>query len=272
MALQHRTGWDPHFLQRSPWLWPLAHAVGALPVAAHFPQLATLDALYQALPRPQPAPPLCFQADQRRKRTRTPVPFCQRYDSRIVEAAEVPTRPNNWHDTLNALCFATWPNAKLALHRRQYDAARDRFSVHAPQRSREEDTLTLFDEGGILIATRTAASKAAQAALQGGLNDLLRLERQRQLRIVPFGHALFEHLIEGLPCPEGASLILELDTLPHAPQMLHGAIDAQLARLFQDKRHFRSPQETTGLQLGAPPAAPPPSDPTQLQGPLKRMT
>src|SRR5690349_19055123 len=39
------------------------------------------------------------------------------YEVRIVERGEIPTRPSNVHDLLNALIWAAFPETKLALTR-----------------------------------------------------------------------------------------------------------------------------------------------------------
>ncbi|MBC7170952.1 MAG: DUF3025 domain-containing protein, partial [Polyangiaceae bacterium] len=88
---------------------------------------------------------------------------------------------------------ASFPNAKRALHRRQYAAARKR--IGAPRarlpgtRTAEEDALTMLDEGGELWLVTDDDMRARAEAGEG---DALGAAR----RLV-FGHALLEHVHAG---------------------------------------------------------------------------
>lgn len=99
------------------------------------------------------------------------------YEVRIVERGEVPTRPRNAHDLLNALIWAAFPRAKLALSRSlaaiQRERARGRASL-PPTRTRAHDRLALVDEGA-LLCVRGAT---------------------RHARWI-FGHAILEHAYAG---------------------------------------------------------------------------
>jgi hypothetical protein len=176
------------------------------------------------------------------------------YDGRIAVGHEVPTRERDWHDLFNALCFATFPRAKLALHRRQYAILQERVPAGAtrlPQtRTREQDALTLLDEGGAMLAAQPHAAavlRAAQAdARTAALRDAL---AAGHARVVPFGHALFEHLVEGLRCPGGFTRVLELPSLALSDAQLLAAVDERLAALLADRDQLRSPSEGGHLRL-----------------------
>lgn len=258
MALTHRLGWDAHFVERSPWLWPLGRAAQSLAGLSDWPSLDELDALYAELTAALvPGEPLRFRPNVRKqdKRARGRVVLDALYDARIALYREVPTRERDWHDLFNTLCFATFPRAKLALHRRQYAALAQRLCDAPPKlpsaRTREQDALTLFDEGGVAIAaTADAASELAHAE-PGPLPELLEgLERSGRARTVPFGHALFEHLVEGLVPPGGGTRVLVLDALPATSEALLGAVDAELADTLRDPRQFLSPKEHLHLRFG----------------------
>jgi len=92
------------------------------------------------------------------------------YIGRCVRGA-VPTRAQNLHDLMNALTWAAFPRAKLALCRRQVDVARARGPRTNRLRTRAQDRLAMLDEGGVL-------------ALPGGDERV-------------FGHGLLEDLILG---------------------------------------------------------------------------
>ncbi|KAB8033542.1 DUF3025 domain-containing protein [Fluviispira multicolorata] len=100
------------------------------------------------------------------------------YEPRIFLLGEVRTRLENWHDFFNAQIWYSFPKTKSALNMRQFFA----FDEHAefpwckspPNRMREQDYMTMFDEGGCLIAK---------------INNVK----------VPFifGHAIYERMLYG---------------------------------------------------------------------------
>jgi hypothetical protein len=254
MALVHKLGWDPDFAQRSPWFWPLARAAQQITSSRDWPRLCDFDALHAGLAADADVPPLRFAANVRKqdKRVLGRVVLDALYDGRIAVHGEVPTRERDWHDLFNALCFATFPRAKLALHRRQYRALQERLGPNAaampPARTPEQDALTLFDEGGVVVA----GDEHAVRALQGNeppAHVLEQLERTGHARIVPFGHALFEHLVEALVCPGGGTRVLALDPLPQDDHVLLDAVDIQLRAQLEDRSCFTSPKEHFHLRF-----------------------
>lgn len=85
------------------------------------------------------------------------------YDARIVNEGVVPTRAGSWHDFLNALVWATFPRAKLALHRRQHAIV----VPGAPRRTTEGDALAMLDEGGVLCLASGARIVFGHAIYEG---------------------------------------------------------------------------------------------------------
>lgn len=72
----------------------------------------------------------------------------------LCDRGAVPTRADNLHDLMNALTWARFPRAKQALCARQVALARARGrprSVDARVRSREQDSCSMLDEGGMLL-------------------------------------------------------------------------------------------------------------------------
>jgi hypothetical protein len=261
VALRHRLGWEPQFIQKSAWLWPLAPAAEPLGATrASWPSHAELDALYarRAVKQRQVAvlrfSPERGSAQRRRDEEVPPIDAAQLYDGRIAVDRIVHTRAENWHDLLNALCFVTWPKSKLALHERQYRALCRRLTGDArrlpPTRTREQDALTIFDEGGVVIAARIAAADTLARAPTRAVEPVVReLAEAGEAVVVPFGHALFEHMVEGLPCPRASARVVALTDIPgQAVPLLH-AIDDALARQLADPSQFRTPHESKDLQL-----------------------
>lgn len=82
--------------------------------------------------------------------------FDSLYEPRIFLQGEIRTRLENWHDFYNALIWYVFPKIKASLNMRQFIA----FDEHADfpwkfppkARTREQDYLTMFDEGGCILA------------------------------------------------------------------------------------------------------------------------
>jgi hypothetical protein len=128
------------------------------------------------------------------------------YEVRIVSLGEIPTRPRNAHDLLNALVWAAFPQAKLALSQALADVQRARAAGRTrlpATRTRDHDRLALVDEGGVVCA--------------GGSTWI-------------FGHALYEHAYAGELAVRGSAIDLEVPGLDElAPIAARAAVDRALA-------------------------------------------
>jgi hypothetical protein len=256
MALRHRLGWDPLFRQRSPWFWPLTAAAARFESFRDWPSRDELGWAYAAVAQLTDAEPLRF-GENVRKQDRYASGGVQPerlYDGRITCAGEVPTRERDWHDFFNALCFMTFPRAKRALHRRQYRVLKSRIDPGAHRlpgaRTKEQDALTLFDEGGAVIAAEELAFQPLAAASDAERPELLRqLVERRQAKVIPFGHALFEHLVEGLRCPGGSTRLVRVDDVGVPDLLLLAAVDRCVAGLLDDPEVFLQPREGAHLRL-----------------------
>lgn len=257
MVLRHRVGWDPQFRLRSAWFWPLSAAASRFESFRDWPSREDLAWAYVALTSHCDAEPLRF-AENVRKQDRYAegggvVPE-RLYDGRITCSGEVPTRERDWHDFFNALCFMTFPRAKRALHRRQFGILKQRLEPGATRlpgaRTPEQDALTLFDEGGAVIAAESDAYAPLRTAGDAERGAVLRhfLERD-QARVIPFGHALFEHLVEGLKCPGGLTRIVQVAQAQGQDQQLLAAVDREVTTLLENPTTFREPREGAHLRL-----------------------
>lgn len=198
-----RPDFDGRFFERHEEFWPIAGAAARFADHADWPTVVEYNELTTAV-RFEESPP-------KRKREPGPVDRTTLYDARIVNEGIVPTRPRMWHDYLNALVWATFPQAKLALHRRQHAAIERWIPPGATQlpnaRTREQDALALIDEGGVLIC---------------------------EDRTFFFGHALFEGLVFGQPAMISRGVGLAVPS--------EGA-DAALAAMLDDAARFLTPDE-----------------------------
>jgi hypothetical protein len=258
MALVHRVGWDPQLCERNSWFWPLAAAASHFTAHSDWPTLADLGNVYRACAERAGAPELTFNDNVRKqdKRAHGRVVLSALYDARITLQREVPTRERNWHDLLNMLCFATFPHSKLALHARQYARLAERIdeTTHKlpNRRTPEQDALTLFDEGGVVLAVdRDAHDQLERVPILEREALSLTLQDEKKLRVVPFGHALYEHMIEGLRCPGGCTQLIVLDTLWGDTAAFLHALDRALAAHLQSRERLCSPETCGQIKLAA---------------------
>ena len=141
------------------------------------------------------------------------------YEVRIVERGEIPTRPRNAHDLLNALIWAAFPASKLALTRALATLQRARAQGRAtlpPTRTREHDRLALVDEGALLCVTSSCSTSTWI-----------------------FGHAILEHAYTGELAVRGTAIDLDVEGVDGLPLAeARAAIDrcfaaADLARVVR---------------------------------------
>jgi DUF3025 family protein len=186
----------------------------------------------------------------RRGRARGTLDLGGLYDGRIALRAEVPCLEHSYHDLFNALVWAAFPRAKRALHARQFRALQAWVPAGASRlpnrRTREQDALALFDEGGaILIAARpdTAA------------------------RVILFGHALMEHVCFERALVRSAALrvVLGDEEVAATGATLLDRVDRALARRLANPEELRSPSFDAAIEIEPPerwralPASPPPA-------------
>ncbi len=187
-------------------------------------------------------PRLRFAAQPKKPRRakRGPVVLADLYDGSIALRGEVPCLTESYHDLFNALIFAAFPLAKHALHARQFRALEARVEpgiLRLPEaRTREQDALTVFDEGGSVVLVSREFHDAWQA---GKPWTQLELESGAQLWV--FGHALLEHVFYGRYELRSCAVVLVRDeTTPRDDQLL-AWIDERLARLLNDTGRFCAP-------------------------------
>jgi hypothetical protein len=252
MALTHRAGFRPELYRESPWYWPIAPSLAHFDMLSEFPSAEALSTLYEARTAELGLPRLRFVPAKKAKKPRAkqqPIALDALYEGRVVARGEVPTRPNDWHDLFNALAFVTFPRAKHALHARQYAILRARVAPGATRlpnaRTREQDALALFDEGGIVVAGEASLLAALR---EGGEDALVTMDPSRGVHVVPFGHALYEHMVAGLPCPLGTLHHLAVPETASRAALL-AAIDQALAASFADRAAWQQPSPLRGTSL-----------------------
>ncbi len=111
------------------------------------------------------------------------------YEVHLYETGRVQTRPDNRHDLFNALCWLAFPKTKARIN-----------AMHAAEipkeggkRGRLRDMLTIFDEGGAIVACRDEG--VADLVRQARWRELF-VERHPAFRIVVLGHAVLEQALQ----------------------------------------------------------------------------
>jgi hypothetical protein len=223
----------------------------------HFPEPARWSELHARLAPSSGVPELRFVAapakKPRRRIRKEPIVLGELYEGRIVERAEVPTRLDDWHDFFNALAFLAFPAAKWALHARQYKLLASRIGPQSRKlpgaRTREQDALSLLDEGGILVALAEDLARELPTDPDAFEAALMPLLARGTARAVPFGHALFEHLVLGRDDMMGTLLVLPM-AQPELPRAeLRAALDGAFATLLRDPTQFMEPSHARGVPL-----------------------
>jgi hypothetical protein len=228
---------------------PLRGAIARLP-AERWPDHADLSALAEgiATARGQPlrfVPPREHTDRERRY-----------YELHTAATGEVETRAASWHDLFNALVWVTFPRAKAAINAQHAAILEERGEAESRRRGPERDALTLFDEGGVIVAS--SAPRLLRLMVDFEWKELFWTRREELVattRFLAFGHACYEQALRPylgmvaktvfLPVDESfAGLRLE-DQLARA--------DAMLARHFADRANFSSPRAMAPMPvLGVP--------------------
>jgi hypothetical protein len=178
------------------------------------------------------------------------------YEATIAATGAVPTRTDNWHDLFNALCWMAWPLAKAAMNAQHVAILEEGGVQEARRRGPERDALTLFDEGGVVVA-------ASDATLLALIRDFewkaLFWERRAQvearMKFFAFGHACLEQSLAPYIGMVAKTVFVPVDELFHALPIEAQVprVDELLARHFASRARFASPKSMAPMPiLGVP--------------------
>jgi hypothetical protein len=168
---------------------PLAPALAKLS-ADRWPTLAELGALAEGVKTAKGKPVRFVKPRERTERER------RYYESHIAETGEIETR-ENWHDLFNALAWITYPNSKARINAQHAAILAEGGEAEARRRSPERDALTLFDEGGVIVACTSPA--LLRLIVDFEWKELFwtrREELTEKARFLVFGHGCFEQALE----------------------------------------------------------------------------
>jgi hypothetical protein len=221
---------------------PMRRALAPLACETDWPDHPRLNELGAALdraPRTASGHPVRFIA---------PVPRGGDYELRVHASGQVETRPRNWHDLFNALAWLAFPRCKATLN-----------AIHALEIVREtggrgpaRDLLTIFDEGGAIVACSDPA--LIELIRQHRWQTLFWHERARVLasmRILVFGHAVLEKALlpwPGITC-KAMLLPVEQPLLSAPAERLQAVLDVAAAGWFEAFAHEGSPRDLAPLPI-----------------------
>ncbi|MFO7541344.1 MAG: DUF3025 domain-containing protein [Thiobacillus sp.] len=133
------------------------------------------------------------------------------YETHILQTGQVPTRPETWHDVLNALVWLRFPRFKAALNAAHGEAMAIETDT---RRGRRRDALTMLDESGVwLISCDPALPEMLAGRAWHTLFWDYRDAVASRMRFVVVGHALLEKLLAPYPSITGKCLTVLSDAL-----------------------------------------------------------
>jgi hypothetical protein len=180
--------------------------------------------------------------------------FSSQYEVRVFEAGEVHTRPDNWHDLFNALVWLAFPKTKAMLNRHHYGQMKAREGERL--RGTARDVLTLFDEGGVVVASADAA--LAELLREFNWKELFwrrRGEVLKSMRFFVFGHAIYEKALQPYKGVTAKALIVDVAPALFAapPESQLAELDSRAADYFSDAKVLASTHTLSPLPiLGIP--------------------
>ena len=238
--------WDPLFCQRSPIFAPLCAIAAPLERFSAWPTPQDYSRLIATPIYTESGAAIRFaDADPRAVK--------EKYEIAIHRYGTVPTRAQKWHDLLNALVWIAFPRTKARINALHYAAEQARTTAN---RTRAQDVLTLFDEGGLIVAS---TSNELLELIRGFQWKTLFWQRReavlRELRFFLFGHALYEKALTPYKGMTAKSVLLHVPpaSMQASPDRQRHAVDEAAADWFRDATALRATQSLAPVPiLGLP--------------------
>lgn len=244
--------WDPDFLARSPMFEPLRAHAGAF--GAQWPGLADLQRLLDARNPPvRTATGIPLQLVPQGRRNRA---LEEKHEARAFLAGELQVRERSWHDLFNLLAWLAFPRGKAALNARHYAELEAQRAAGTANRGPAQDALTLFDEGGVIVAS--CDDQLLSMLSEFRWKELFwrrRYEARSRMRFMLFGHALYEKALRPFTGITGRGIVLKSEpdwlTAP-LPEQIAG-LDARIAAHLADPGNLQATRELAVVPvLGVP--------------------
>lgn len=182
----------------------------------------------------------------------------EQYASRIYLTGEIQTRIGNWHDFFQLLTWLIFPKTKAAINAIHHQAAAERFAnaTEHGRRSPIENMLSLFDEGGAIVAC--SDENLLQMIRDFDWKNLFWQHRAAlidKMNCILFGHALYEKALTPYIGMTANSVLLPVnsDFFYKTMDEKIKTIDELLSRVFLDDGYYRDTQALSPLPiLGMP--------------------
>ena len=177
------------------------------------------------------------------------------YEKRIAEAGEIATR-ENWHDFFNAMQWLTFPKSKAAISEMHARLLASPVEGTKKMRSIPRDVLTLFDEGGVIVAS---ADETWLDHIRNFEWKKLFVERRADLgsniKFYLAGHSVLEKMLDPFIGVTAKALLLKVDNnffaLSHEAQLRE--IDSRAAEWLMKAESLASTHHLHPLPiLGIP--------------------
>lgn len=245
--------WTPDFVSRSPIFLPLS------PWAEKFsqfedawPALNDYQALLDALATPIVT--LTGKALKIVQQDGKPGHFSEHYAPRIYLTGEIQTRTENWHDFFQFLTWFMFPKTKAVINSIHIPAAQSRIESDSDlgRRSRIENMLSLFDEGGaVILCSDESLLQLIRDFQWKTLFWQRRGELAEKLKLVTFGHALFEKGLSPYIGMTANCILLHVEPglISASNQTQLAWIDEQLADTFAAGKTYTQPKDLSPFPL-----------------------
>ncbi|MEO7742834.1 MAG: DUF3025 domain-containing protein [Usitatibacter sp.] len=178
------------------------------------------------------------------------------YEAHIAATGEVETRPENWHDLFNALAWVTFPCAKAAINAQHAAIMEAGGESELRHRSPARDALTLFDEGGVIVAS--SSPEMHRLIVDFRWKELFwerRAELKATTHFLAFGHACYEQSLAPYLGMVAKTVLVAVDGdfLSAPPERQTALADARVAGHLANRANFRSPKSLPPMPvLGVP--------------------
>jgi hypothetical protein len=249
-TLVPRGDWDARFADAHPAFAALAPYAARFASCAAWPDIDRWNSHLADLPLAAASgAPLRFVPQAPRRRGKA-TPAAERYECRVHDRGEVPSRARSWHDFFNMLCWATFPRAKAALNRRQRAAVArldlDGATRLPNARTREQDALAMLDEGGCgILTTRPLDAPVAR----GDVDAVEAAVRDGEARVVVLGHAVYEHLVSSDAVVRALAVVVPVHEIPARLDAVVAQIDAGVAAALADDAFLAAPPPHAALPM-----------------------
>ena len=187
-----------------------------------------------------------------------PETFQQHYAPRIYYSGEIQTRTENWHDFFQFLTWFIFPEAKAVINSIHIPLAKERIEYGGDigRRSPVENTLSLFDEGGVVILS--SDESLLQNIKDFQWKELFWNQREvleQKLRCITFGHAMYEKGLKPYVGMTANAILLNVEQKVIGMSLTSQLqwIDQKLAAIFREGKHYQKPKDLNPFPiLGMP--------------------